>query len=119
METILQFVRGIGEFWGKLTLSAKVIIGVSFFVVFLGLMLIVYIEAQPQYVTLSTGLSPQEVSKITDILSRQGVRYQLGDNNTSVSVPVNQRSNAQILLAQNDLLWETCPRVGNYFRLPN
>lgn len=103
METILQFIRGIGEFWGKLTLSAKVIIVGSFFIVFLGLMFIVYIESQPQYVTLSSGLSPQEISKITDILTRQGIKYQLGDNNTSISVPISQRSNAQILLAQNDL----------------
>jgi len=103
METILQFINGIREFWGKLTLSAKVIIGISFVIVFLGLLLIIYFGAQPQYTVLSSGLSPQEVSKVTDVLSRQGIKYQLSDNNTSVWVPVDQRSNAQLLLAQSDL----------------
>ncbi len=103
METFLQFINGIREFWGKLTLSARVIIGISFLIVFLGLLFIIYFGSQPQYVVLSSGLSPQEVTKVTDVLTRQGVKYQLTDNNTSVWVPVDQRSNAQLMLAQNDL----------------
>ncbi len=103
MESFLNFLRGIKEFWTQLDISAKVVIGVAFVVIFCGLLLVVYLGARTEYVLISSGLSPQDVGKAVDVLSRQGIKYKIGGDGTSLYVPVSSRSSAQLALAQSDL----------------
>ncbi|MCX8065054.1 MAG: flagellar basal-body MS-ring/collar protein FliF [Candidatus Hydrogenedentes bacterium] len=103
MDSLLQFVRGVREFWSQLNLSARVVISVSFFVVFAGLLLIVYMGVRTDYVLLSSGLSPQDIAKATDVLSRQGINYRVSEDGSSLYVPASSRSSAQLALAQSDV----------------
>ncbi len=103
MESLLNFLRGIREFWSQLDVSAKIVIGVSFVIVFAGLLLLVYMGMRAEYVLISSGLSPQDIGKAVDILSRQGIKYKVGGDGTSLYVPANSRSSAQLALAQGDV----------------
>lgn len=103
METILQFFRGIRDFWNQLNISAKVVICVSFFIVFGGLLLIVYMGVRADYVLISSGLSAQDLGKAVDLLSREGISYKIGGDGSSLYVPANKRSPAQLALAQGDI----------------
>ena len=103
MEYLRQLLSGIADVWRKLSTSARVNIVVAGLGVAALIAAIVWMGAQPQYVTLSSQLSPQDATKIADELAQAGVPYKFTNNNATVMVPANRRSDMQLLLAQSNL----------------
>jgi flagellar M-ring protein FliF len=103
VEYLRQLLSGIADVWRKLSTSARVNIVVAGLGVAALIAAIVWMGAQPQYVTLSSQLSPQDATKIADELAQAGVPYKFTSNNATVMVPANRRSDMQLLLAQSNL----------------
>jgi len=98
-----QVRDGIVEAWGELSLTARVNIVLSGVFVALLIGFVTYTSAQPQYVVLSSDLEPSETSQIIEVLNEQGVPYQLQDDNKTIRIPVEYRSQMQLALADQDL----------------
>ena len=98
-----QLAAGIAQAWKQLSLSARVNIVLTAAAMVALIVFVAFTSARPQYVTLSTGLTPEDRGKVVSFLTEQGVDYRVSDSDQTIQVPLSQRSNAQLLLAQNDL----------------
>lgn len=103
MEYLRQLINGIVEAWRTLSTSARVNIVIAGLGVVVLMAAVMWMGAKPQYVTLSSQLSPQDAAKVVDTLTQQGISYKLQDNGSTILVPMSQRSSLQLLLAENNL----------------
>lgn len=103
VEFMRQLWQGIRQAWAQLSLTARVNIVLASLTVAVLIGLSVYFGARPQYVTLVSDIEPANLAKITDALTAGGVTYRLDQSNTVLQVPLTQRSQAQLLLAEKDL----------------
>jgi flagellar M-ring protein FliF len=64
----------------------------------IGLVALVRWVSQPSYAVLSSGVSSDQVGKITDALSGEGIAYRLSPNGTTVMVPSGEMAKARLAL---------------------
>ncbi len=98
-----QFFVGLAEAWNQLSLSARVNIvlsGVAVLVVIGG---VVLMGARPQYVTLTENAEAGQVNEIVKVLTSAGVPYRLANQDRTITVPLSERSNVMLLLAEAKL----------------
>ena len=103
MDFLRQLMRGLRDAWGQLSLSARVNIGLAALVVAGLVLFVVFTSARPQHVTLSTNLEPEQANNIASTLTEAGISYTLAEGNQTVRVPLAQRSDAMLALAEADL----------------
>jgi flagellar M-ring protein FliF len=103
VEFFRQLWNGLREAWTKLSLSARINLGLAGAAVVVVILLVVFTAAKPQYVTLASDIDNQAANQITDTLGGAGIPYSLEDNNQTVRVPLASRSEAMLLLAENNL----------------
>lgn len=103
MEFLRQLWNGLQEAWFKLSLSARINLGLAATTVIILIALVVFTTAKPQYVTLASDLDQKTANLITDALAAQNIAFSLEDNNQTVRVPLSARSDAMLLLAENNL----------------
>jgi flagellar M-ring protein FliF len=103
VEFLRQLYRGIAEAWQQLSLSARtnIILAAAAVTVVIGV--VVFMGVKPQYVTLSRDLDAPEVTRIREALLQENMDFKITDNNRTIQVKAEDLSNAQLLLAQNDL----------------
>ena len=76
------------------------IVGVS---VLASIVAAAYILGQPAMQPIYTGLSSQDVARITAVLSEEGLAFDVNEQRSSVLVPMAQTTRARSLLAQRGL----------------
>ncbi len=103
MEFLRNLYAGLAEAWQQLSVSARINIVLAGVAAVAFIAFVVYTNSRPQFVTLSRGVEPAEMTQIVDTLEAQGVAYRVTDNNTTVMVPAAQRSDLQLVLAENNL----------------
>lgn len=103
MDYLRQLMSGVTQAWGRLSLSARVNIGVAVVATVALIVLLVVSGNKPNYVNLYSGLSPEDVSKVVDFLKQEGTAYQLADNDTTILVPLSERSRVKLALREKDL----------------
>lgn len=62
-----------------------------------------YTGARTEYVTLASNLEPEQVTKIVEVFRKNKVTYTLTDDNRTLKVPLADRGNTQLMLAENDV----------------
>ncbi|MGM0370437.1 MAG: flagellar basal-body MS-ring/collar protein FliF, partial [Bacillota bacterium] len=86
-----------------LSRKAKIIIGVSTIIAFLGLLILVNWASRPDYTVLFNNLSSKDAGNIVDILEEKQTDYQLEENGSKVLVPKNKVHKLRLDLASEGL----------------
>lgn len=103
VEFFREIINGSRRAWVQLSLSARVNIVFAGIAAILIVAVAAYVGARTEYVTLASGLSAEQVNKIVDVLDANAVDYQITDNNSVIKVPLPNRGDVQLMLAENDV----------------
>jgi len=90
MDFLRQLVDGIAKAWGKLSLSARINIGLAFLGALIVVVALTYWGGQPRYAVLFGNLSRESADSVIAALETRGVPYQTADGGATVLVPSNQ-----------------------------
>jgi len=111
MNTLLERLRKIParflEFWNKYSPVQRILmiaVGVG---VFLAIILVSYFVTRPVMTTLVRAEKAADTAKITELLTDNGISYDLSSDALTVSVNEKDYSNALLVLAKNDI-----PSIG-------
>ena len=111
MNTLLERLRKIParflEFWNKYSPVQRILmiaVGVG---VFLAIILVSYFVTRPVMKTLVRAEKAADTAKITELLTDNGISYDLSSDALTVSVNEKDYSNALLVLAKNDI-----PSIG-------
>jgi flagellar M-ring protein FliF len=102
-EFLRQLGLGVRDAWSRLSLNARVQIGLAGFLTLLILGGSVYFGAQPQYALLYNRLDPAESGLIQTWLQEQGIPYQSHNGGGTINVPAKDISRAKVQLANINL----------------
>ncbi|MDI6601759.1 MAG: flagellar basal-body MS-ring/collar protein FliF [Thermoanaerobacteraceae bacterium] len=104
-ESLKKMTDKINEFWAGLNKGQKTRIMVSFIVLLVGVILLVYFISRPSYVLLFSGLSTTDAGRVVEALDNQyKVPYKLENGGTTIYVPKQYRDKLRIDLASSGLL---------------
>lgn len=102
-EFLRQLVTGINEAWKRLSVNARVQIGLSALLTLALFGGAIFMGAQPQYTLAYNGLERNEAGEMVAWLSDQGIPYRLTSGGTSIEIPADHVSDAKVGLASMDL----------------
>ena len=100
-EFLRQLGLGVRDAWTRLSLNARVQIGLAGFLTLVILGGSVYFGAQPQYALLYNRLEPAESGQIQTWLQEQNIPYQLRDGGETVRIPAKDISRAKVALGHH------------------
>ncbi len=105
---MLEFVRqlwlGAKQAWTRLTVSARINIGLAVLATLSIIAALVISGAQPQYVNLYSGLeNAEEVGKMQALLKEEGILYKMADMETTIRVRDTDASRARMVLSAQKL----------------
>lgn len=103
MPFFVQLFQGVSQAWRRLSLSARVNLGVASVITVLLVAGVVLFQTRPHYVPLYTGLDLGESAEIQSYLAEQGIPFDLADGGRTIRVPIEDRSSARVELAQQNL----------------
>lgn len=103
MDFLRVVYEGLLQAWRQFSVSARINIALAGAAAAAVVVLVVITGASPQFVTLSDNVGPSQASSIRDALAQGGIDFKIENDNRTITVPLGQRSDAQLLLAQNDL----------------
>jgi flagellar M-ring protein FliF len=83
----------------KLTFRQKLIISGTTLFSLIGIILVISLSSKPDYGVLFNNLDPADASKILEKLNEKGIKYQLGDDGKSISIPKDQVYQERLKLA--------------------
>ncbi|MCC6488329.1 MAG: hypothetical protein IT364_12600, partial [Candidatus Hydrogenedentes bacterium] len=98
MEFLRQLLVGLGHAWRRLSISARVNLGLAFLFTVAVIASTVVFGSRPQYVTLFESLGPEDLVAIQGQLDDEGVPYKLDSSGTSIQVPLSDRSRMRVKL---------------------
>jgi len=98
-ERLKNFKTKFGGFWGSRTKVQKGTIIGSILAVLLIASIITYFATRVTYAPLYSDLSAAEVGQIKEQLDSKGVKYQVTNGGTSISVPKDQVDTLKVDLA--------------------
>ena len=97
-----QFWSDIKAAWAKLSLSARVNIGLAGAAVMVVILFVAFSGAPSLYRTLASGVGPGALSQIRTLLEEQGVDYKIeGDDKVLVSVSPKEFDALRLSLVEN------------------
>ncbi len=102
-DRLREIPQRILAWWNKFTSKQKTIIISSIAGVILALAILATVLTRPEYVTLVTCESTKEASEIIDLLTGDGIEYQVTDDGLIISVLKEQLSTATLLLGANGI----------------
>lgn len=107
-EQIRRIFNQIREFWNRFTSSQKkkIVIGIASIITIAVLLTILL--SIPNYETLYTGLSPEETGQIKESLDSKGIKYEISNGGTTISVPKENVDSLKVQLAA-----EGIPKSGS------
>ncbi|NJB69237.1 flagellar M-ring protein FliF [Desulfobaculum xiamenense] len=78
------------SFWGRTTVSQRVLIAGLTVTVIVTFFLLIFWLNQPDYRVLYSRLYPEDASSVVQMLQKEGVKYKLGENGSTIMVPADQ-----------------------------
>ena len=103
LDRVKQIPSRVLEFWNKYSKKQKVIFISVVGAVFLSLALLIFVLGRTEFVELMTFSDTKTAKQAVDILKEEGIAYQLGNDNLTVSVDTKKRSDAVLVLADSDI----------------
>ncbi|MCP4646035.1 MAG: flagellar M-ring protein FliF [bacterium] len=102
-QLLLGTWRGIAQAWRRLSLSARVNIGLAAVATLVAIAALVATGASPQYVPLYENLQPADMADMREILDGQNISFKLQNAGRTMMVPLSDRSKARLALAEQGL----------------
>lgn len=98
-EQIRRLFNQMKEYWDKNSgpQKKKWIIGIASILI-IAVLLTVWLSI-PNYETLYTGLSPEETGQIKESLDTKGIKYEISNGGTTISVPSEEIDTLKVQLA--------------------
>lgn len=104
-ESFKKMTDKINEFWAGLSKNQRIKIIISFLIILVGIILLVYFMNRPTYALLFGGLTPEDAGRVVETLDTQyKVPYRLENGGTTIYVPRQYRDKLRIELASADIL---------------
>lgn len=103
VEKLKKIPSRLLEFWNKYSSKQKTIIIVVTAVVFFTIVLLSYFLTRTQYVKLMAFDKTSEASELIDLLEEENIKYKLSDDGLVVSVDEKEKTNALMILGNNDI----------------
>jgi len=101
MPTFLtQMIQQIAAIWRRLTMPARVAVGMTVLIAVGLLGGILFWSSRPSYVTLATDLSADEIAAVYQALEGEDIAPKIRDGGRSIAVPANRLSDGQRVLAE-------------------
>ena len=99
LEFLRQLTSGITETWGRLSINARVQIGVSAVLTLFLLAGAMYMGTRPQFAQAYNGLELSESNEITVYLEDQSIPYRVRDGGRAIDIPAKHISEVRVYLA--------------------
>ena len=99
----------IKKLWGGLELPQKLMFCVVFVLMVGALTFFVAKSTEPNWSVLYSDLQDQDVVAITESLKKNGYRYKLSDDKKTILVPLNQKEELRLFVAENDMITDSSP----------
>ncbi|PCJ57679.1 MAG: flagellar M-ring protein FliF [Candidatus Hydrogenedentota bacterium] len=103
LDFFRQLLAGIVDAWRRLSINARVQIGLVGLLTIALLMGTVYMGSQPQYAQLYNRLEMDESSQIVAWLAENNIPYQLKDGGQRIDISAKEISHAKVSLASLNL----------------
>ena len=66
-------------------------------------------STEPNWSVLYSDLAPNDVMAISESLKKNGYQYKISDDKTAILVPLNQKEDLRIFVAENDIITNSTP----------
>lgn len=103
MDFLRQIANDLMKAWKELSLSARINIVVAAAAVIAVIVFTITFSVRPQYITLSSGLRPEDTAKIANVFGQQNIPYRLENGGTAILVPVQRRGESQLILSEQGM----------------
>ncbi|WP_026675877.1 flagellar basal-body MS-ring/collar protein FliF [Fictibacillus gelatini] len=107
-EKLINFKNQVVQRYKELTKKQKIILFGSAIILCLASILTVFFITRTEYVPLYSNLSPQEAGQIKESLDSKGIKSELSNGGTTISVPSDVVDQLKV-----DLAAEGIPKSGN------
>jgi flagellar M-ring protein FliF len=107
MDFLRQLYEQLANIWKSLNLQQRILTGVAFTVILIGLLLLSMWRSSPAYTVLFANLQPSDAAEVIDQLKSTNIPYRLDPEGTTILVPDNRVAETRLTLAQEGL-----PRGG-------
>lgn len=94
--------------WSSFSNKQKITMGISFLIILISLILLVYWASKPDFVPIYQNLSPSESGEIVNEIEARGIPVKLSSDGREVSVPKADASRLKVEMAHAGI-----PRSGN------
>ena len=102
-DKIKELFHKVLEWWNHFSTKQKTFIISAGAGVILALAILVTVLTRPQYTLLRSCDTTKEASEIADILDSEGLDYQVSDDAYQITINKKQLSQANLLLASNNI----------------
>jgi flagellar M-ring protein FliF len=102
-KSLSEGLRQTGQLLRRLSVGQRALLAVGAVAVAATLWVFVGWMSKPKFVTLYSGLSPQEAQALGGRLSASNIAYQLSPDSTAVQVPADQLDSARLKTASEGL----------------
>ena len=99
----------IKKLWGGLELPQKLIFAALVVVTVAALTFFIAKSTEPNWSVLYSDLQDQDVVAITESLKKNGYRYKLSDDKKTIFVPLPQKEELRLFVAENDMITDSSP----------
>src|ERR1043165_4037331 len=99
-----SFLKQSGEIWGRLRSGQRVMVIVAAVATVALVGALVFYGTQPEYGVLFSDLKPADAQTIIEKLKADGVKYQVTNGGTTVSVPQERISELRLQMASSGFL---------------
>ena len=102
-DKLKELLQKVLDWWNRFTTKQKTYIVAAAAGVILALAIVITILSQPQYIVLLNCNTTKEASEVSELLSGEGLDYQVSDDGYQIKINKNQQSEANLLLGANDI----------------
>ncbi len=99
----------IKKLWGGLELPQKLIFCVLVIAMVGALTFFVAKSTEPNWSVLYSDLQEQDVISVTESLKKNGYQYKLSDDRKTILVPLSQKEELRLFVAENDIITDSSP----------
>ena len=107
MDFLRQLYDQLANIWKSLNLQQRILTGLTFIVVLIGLLLFSVWGSASSYTVLFANIQPSDAAEVVDTLKSTNVPYRLDSEGTTILIPDNRVAETRLMLAQEGL-----PRGG-------
>ena len=110
MNNYIELIWGdIKKLWGGLELPQKLLFCIVLVAVIGALSFFIAKSTEPNWSVLYSDLQDQDVVAITESLKKNGYQYKLSDDKKAILVPLAQKEELRLFVAENDMITDSSP----------